>query len=102
MSATIGTPSGTTATRTALRGEGLARTYGTGAAAVEAVKAIDTGSCPYAAVAAVLPASDEKKDCDGKKDCASCCDESGCEKKASDKKAGEARLNQQAKATSAE
>ncbi len=71
-------------------------------AAVEAVKAIDTGSCPYAAVAAVMPASDEKKDCDGKKDCASCCDESGCEKKASDKKAGEARLNQQAKATSAE
>lgn len=77
-------------------------------AAVEAVKAIDNGSCPYAAVAAVLPASDGKGDCDGKKDCgeekdcASCCDESGCEKKASDKKAGEARLNQQAKATSAE
>jgi len=46
MSATIGTPSGTTATRTALRGEGLARTYGTGAAAVEAVKDVDIAVAP--------------------------------------------------------
>jgi hypothetical protein len=49
-----------------------------------AVQAIDRGSCPYAAVAAAMPVSEEKKgsDCSEKECCSGACETAACGKSA--------------------